>query len=413
MTYAFATTPADPMAVPLEDNPRLRDDYQEVFEKRESEDAFKACVRQLEEHSEWLNPDDIATRDLRVEALPTPMEMGEVMSRYKLDYAACEDTCGDNGTKLMVHQTWNGETYRTTCLRACGMNTLYESAKLNGSALGRMTPGNLAATLNYGLDVASGNSRILIRDGKISALHKAGYEIMPQHTLVDIVTNMADTRFGGSVFVEGSVSHDYTEGVWVMPGARGRLLKLYQKALGEHESALDIEDFWPGVQLCTSDTGYCAARLIPVFVKPNRTKIRFVDGVRVKHDRTDDEKSCVELFREEADGIWARFEASLEKVAELASMELQHPENAVISLCKRFGIPKGYGEEARSAVEEQRLYTGKPVTAHDVYCHMSEIVSAAKNRGASRSTINKLSDDVARVLNVDWYDHDVGGTISW
>jgi hypothetical protein len=139
---------------------------------------------------------------------------------------------------------------------------------------------------------------------------------------------------------------------------------------------------------------------------------RFVDGVKIKHTKRGSDKDAMQAFSEQADEMFARFEESAEEISKLASITIYNGCNAVVSLCNKFGIAKKYGEAAR--IEMEHLTAGGcAVSAHDLYLAMTECVAEAQNCDASESVIRNMEESIAKILRVDWSEHDVGGIVAW
>lgn len=378
----------------------------------EHEQALIAEVGKMEANSEWI--DGVETNSLElsnVDALSALEEAG----KYGIGYDTALET-GTDGTQLILHRLWNGARVKSWCVRDSARGTLYESAKLSGSALGRMSPEKLAETLNNGLHTARGKSLVLTRYGKVSAVHSdaaGGYRIMPISELVQTTREELQWRFGELVFQGGHNEHRYTSAVWTLPDSQADLVLAYEDALAEAGSHYAV-NFMPAVRFFASDTAISSARLIPLFVMKNGREIRLHDGIKVEHERnTHGRKDGVDLYREQLGGLYAMFADAAAKAEELSHIEILNPVNAVVSLCRKFGIKKKWGCFAKEEIERLAVNVAS-LTAHDVYLSMTGIAADAKARRASSSTVNFLTEAVARVLTVtDWDEHDVSGIVGW
>lgn len=385
---------------------RCFDTYEAKFGRGEIE-GFLSEVTEMEANSEWVS--GMRSDSVRVEAIDGPLFASELVSRWGLDQELAQETA-DIGTKLVLNDGKNYHLVRNTAF-----STLCETAKLNGSALGRMAPYKLAETLNNGLEVARGHSLMLMRYGKASALHSGasrGYQPMPISELVSITENMIGRRFGASEFVRGSNTHAYTGALWELTDARENLLDIYRKALGRRTAIYDISTFIPALRFGSSDTAQSCATLEPVFLVPQtNTPLRFVDGLRIRHSGSGG-KNAMELFEAGVDNMFAQFEECAEAIVRLLDENIQYPENTVIGICKKLNIAKKYGEVAREEIERY-VIRATNVTAHDIYLCLSSAAAEAERTGASAYVLNNIEDALARVLRLDWREFDVGGTVSW
>ena len=374
-----------------------------------SEAAMIDSVKEEAECSEWIS--GIPSKELRLEEM-LPIQVYDLAPKYGFDVGMAMETASESeGTQLVLSYCGKG-----MLVRKCAKQSLSDTAKLNGSALTRMTPAAYSETLNYGFDVAKGNSLLLMRYGKLASCHsdsEGGYEIMPIPTLLDKVREMMSSRFGAAHFEEGYHSHSYMSALWTLPDAKSRLLDQYQDALDAagSQSACQIT-FTPALRFSTSDTSNACATLVPVWQISNDRTLQLCEGIKVKHQRKPGEKSRMEAFSDEIQNIFAKFEESAKKVEELAQITVAYPENAVVSICKKYNIPKKYGA---AALEEVKLFSnGGMLSAHDLYLAMSAIPAEAKLKNASRFTVDTMNEILVKVLQtVNWHEHDVPGTVAW
>lgn len=376
---------------------------------RGAEQELLQEVKDMEENSDWVP--GIVSSAMELEAIDGPLFAKDVSDRCHVNYELALDTA-DSGSKLILN---TGYEYKL--LRETARTSLCETAKLFGSALGRMTPYLFSETINNGLHVAKGTTLMLMRYGKASALHsnaEGGYQVMPISELLKIVINMIQKRFGTGDFIRGYNSHSLTTALWELPDAQDRILKVYQNALNSAGVASRYPvNYMPAIRFASSDTAACCATLDPVFyVAKTNVALTFVDGVRIKHTKRGQTGDLMELFAEQADGLFAKFEESADVIAKLASIEIHNGCNAVVSLCSKFGIAKKYGEAAR--VEMEHLTAGgSSVTAHDLYICMSEAVAEAERCNASPKVIRDMEEALAKIPRVDWAEHDRGGIVAW
>lgn len=370
------------------------------------EEAFVHEVDAMEKHSSWIS--DVVSSELRLEPLEAPLFASQAAALYGFDPELALETC-ETGTKLMLDVGGTKKLVRDTA-----RSTLSETAKLYGSALGRMSVPLMAATLNNGLSVARGSSLILDRYGKVSAVHAggdAGYLCMPISALLDQGLWATQDVFGDMDFVSGSISHGYVTALYDLTAAQKDITALYEQALNGAVSRF-FQNPIPALRFISSDTASSCARMIPVF-RIAGSECAFSDGVCVRHSKRTGSGPLqgVDAFAEDCKGLYAMFRASADEIHRLARLEIQHPENCVILLCKKLAIPRKYGESARVMAERFKA-TGKPLSAHDVYLCMTAAVTEART-SASMTTILNLQEQIAKVPFCDWASYDVGGAITW
>ena len=403
---------------------RRFDDYVFQADYGQEQDLYNEIV-EMEKNSIWVP--GITSKDIVILGLDDSPLFGDIGSDEvpMMTFAECmrygiaEDLLDETmirGQKLVVKLSHTQGLMRNTAYPS-----LCETAKINGAALGRLFEKNhfeFAEMMNLALSVAKGTTLALERYGKISALHSSadgGYEVMPISKLFEITTSALKDRFGTIDFQHGSNSHGYTSATWELPDARDKILTLYQDAVQAKNSKYAI-NFMPAVRFASSDTAISCATLEPVFVMPSGATTGFVDPIKVKHSKrgsSNGSKTPIEVFEEEADTVWAKFEESAKAISELSNITIYNGCNCVVSLCKKYRIPKKYGEAARLEVERLTSGGDPTITAHDLYLAMTEIVAEAMRCDANDRTISNLSEAVNKVLKADWLEHDVGGMVAW
>lgn len=389
----------------------------EFIERRRSDDYEYAAgsydelmheVMAMEENSTWIP--GVITNKITVHDTPLPLAVPEMAEQLGMPEDILGETADNTGTHVFVN--YGGKNY---CVRRCGMTSLYDAAKLNGSALGRMEPWRLADTLNNGLAVARGSTLMLERYGKAAAFHSdsaGGYMIMPISELLQITDETLRNRFGNTIFISGYNSHEYTSCMWYLTGAKQRIMDQYVTVVARNGGSHHKLDFTPAIRFSASDTAASSAMLVPYFMLSKRVGFRLCDGVAVRHERKTRGQEGIEAFREKANEVWAKMDETTEALEALCKHQIYNWENCIISICKKLGISKKYGEYARADAE--RYAQNEPcVSANDIYLSMVQMLDYAVQLNASSTTMTLLEEAIAKIVRIDWDEHDVGGTVAW
>ena len=344
----------------------------------------------------------------------------DAVAKYGVDHDTAHDTSvndlhGGFGTNLMVQ--YQGTTW---CLRDTGRATLYTTAGLIGPANANMVKAegfaDLAQCLNIALRYAKGNGLLLLRYGKLSALHSGasdGYAIMRISELVRITKEKLRGRFGVPTFKEGFNSHSYTSAVWELPDVRDDLIDKYQKALSNAVSRNHAVNWMPVVRLSTSDTATSSAILMPKLMSPGGAfSFAIGKGIRVEHKKLAAGKYGLEKFEDEADGLYALFEDGAAMMQKMGSMEISNPVNCLVGICSYLKIPRKYADPAREEVDTFVINSPR-MSALDIYLSMAQIPTYAKQAGASDAKVLELEELIGKTLNLNWFDYDIGGTVAW
>lgn len=361
--------------------------------------AFQAGINDLEQNSEWMENVRSATiQTTGIMGIEAPL----IADKYGLAPALVADTAASTSLLATVDNT-------QYCVRDTAIGTLEETAKLSGLALSRVSPENLATILNLALEVAKGKTMVLKRFGKASAFLSNNYCRMPQPELLESVIGSLENQFGGIEFESGYISHSYTKCVFALEEMREELSAPYIAALSNANKA--PADVLPCVEFRTSDTGCCAATLQPFFWHKGAAPLVLCDPIKVHHKHTGKELEGVSLFEERSRELFSLFKKSAEKVAEMDTIMVQHPRNALICICKRLNLPKKYG----GMVEETlvRELGENPCTFYDLYLYISEILTLAKKDGKTEQEMWRLSESVARTVTLNIHAFDLAGSYAW
>lgn len=96
----------------------------------------------------------------------------------------------------------------------------------------------------------------------------------------------------------------------------------------------------------------------------------------------------------------------------LGEVEIANPVNCLVGICVALKIPRKYADPAREEVDTFTISTPR-MSALDIYLSLAQIPQYAKDNGASETKILELEETVAKILNMDFTDYDVGGVVSW
>ena len=374
------------------------------------EERFLSEIKEMEEQSYWLH--DMTTKDIRLIPAEYPVYAEQFCDDYGLDYEDVFDTMQPEGTRQLVDDG-NGHVW---CLAETGIRAVSDRAKLFGSSLGRMEPEPFAVCLNHAFKVAKDGATLgYVVSDRLASMHaESVYEIMPISDLFQAAKEQLEQDFGYARFLTGVNRLGMTVCEWELPDMKEALVKSYKQALKETgiSTNFEVDQLTPVVRFQTSNTSNSSAFLFTMFRTKGGSYIRLVDPIGVKHEKS---AACtgMELFRREAEGMYPKFFESSEKIKELAETTIYHGPNCVVNICKKFGIPRKYGEEARTLIEAYTNGGTDPVSAHDVYLAISEAVGKARFGKAGMTIVLSMEDTVARMLRADWSEFDLGGVATW
>lgn len=427
MNSVNLTNGTSAMAPATEKLPMWKDDLYCSFSRKNDEHAsafFKAMQKDLESYGRWIPA--VPTRGISLSGI-NPVETLAEAERLRnntciinrKDNAVSDALLYDTATGTGLLAMFDCQAYG---IRPTAMGGLHNAAGLNGPAFGKMDKSIEATVLQHGLDVATGHSQVLLRGDKISGIHSSKYVIMPISEMIDGIEKALTANFGEIVFDCGSISHSKTTARWYLKEAQPKLMQQYQDALTVSGVCINT-DWMPIVDFVSSDTADSAARLIPGFLNQDSGDVfRFSEGIAVEHKRQSDRsgKEGVELFLHRVNELYALWEEGANKIKEMASFILRHPENALIELSIKVGISKKYAAKCLETLESIMI-NAPVITMHEVYLCLSMAPRFAKTEAdplhlPSPTLLAKLQEAVARVLTIptkEWATFDVAGHSSW
>lgn len=343
-------------------------------------------------------------KELHVE----PLDSASPLYGHPAAFAAgtSEDAIKDTAANLGLALNVDGNIYP---VRSTAYKTLTERAKINGTALPKLSRKDLANVLNACLSVHNSDALLLIRNEKVSAVHsgdETDYSVLPMDELLVTLEKKLGERFPGFVFESGYTDHAYTCGSWILPDQKEGILGAYAKALAAHGQAAMANRLVPGIRFMTSDTGVASAKVSALLIGAQQP-IHIGDCIGVDHRN----QRKIADFDTEMDKLFAKFCDSVAKLQSLLEIPLEYPVNAMTRVCKKLSLPKKEALEAIAMYE--MAYGGGPATAHDVFMAMQEIPYMMKTCHTPEAKLLKAEENMARALSIRWSDYDVAKELKW
>lgn len=307
---------------------------------------------------------------------------------------AIEDTAAHLGLAASVE----GEPLYP--LRYTAFKSLTDRARISGVSLQKMTRDELADTLNKCMPkYPEDKALVLIRNEKMSAFHSGnekGYAVLPIDELLEALRQYLDDRFPGNEFIEGYTDHEVSTAQWRFPRQKDDLTKKYNETIEENNGA--AMDLMPGIEFKTSDIAQHRAS-VRGWLKSGVFAIPIGQVLAIKHQGM----VSVSDFEEEISSMFSKFVNATQRLADLSKVTLNYPVNAMLAVCKKVGLPKKPYLEAVNMLEES--IGDSPVTAHDIYLSMNEVLYMLKNKSEKRKYLD-YEEAITRALQMDWKNYD-------
>lgn len=368
----------------------------EYFVTFDTLDAMMHYHDALSRESQWLRT---PVNCLHV----MPMEDQEPLfiDRTLYDYDVSEEAIVDTAARMgLAIRTEDNPFYRP--LRDTAWKSLLERAKINGTALSRLSREDLAHIINTCLALFGSDALLLIRNEKVSAVHSGDtgdYSILPIDTLLSYLKEGLDERFPGAQFEYGYTDHTTTSASFLLPGQKGDLLATYAKTLEAHGKKTLADNLMPGIRFTTSDVGCSSAKISALLYGLERPfSIGSVVAVEHRWKKKPDE------FGKAVDQAFAQYGNVIARLEELENITLSYPVNAMIAVSKRLSLPKKAAVEAISMFE---MVCGCTATAHDVFMALQEVLFLLQTEQTPQAKLLAVEETLARALVLPWGEFDL------
>lgn len=172
----------------------------------------------LRRRSSWKR---ISVKSLEVAPLDRNAPLFSDRTRFQPEVS--EDAITDTAANLGLAVKVDGLYYP---LRDTAYRSLLDRAKINGTALPKLSREKLASVLNSCLILHKSDALLLIRDEKVSAAHSGDekdYSVLEIDQLLESLRVQMDVRFPGNVFTGGYSDHSITSASWALPGQKAGL----------------------------------------------------------------------------------------------------------------------------------------------------------------------------------------------
>lgn len=375
------------------------DRFQTAFSRQED---FLDFLKKVGKASFW---DRRKSKDLRLVAFERESQLEKDLrkqySAERLDTGILDDTLDNTGLLLKVKRNYYP-------VRNCAIRTILDRAGVSGPALKRLDKHIYVRILNDCLKVAKGEALVRFSEGKISAVlggDSHEYAILDMEQLFLRSVEYLQEKFKGCTYMGGFYDHSMASALWALDG-EDELLRAYKKELSFH--GMDPEDMQlkPVLRISTSNTGESGANIFPMLFAGREQKVISLGSpLSVRHKGG----ATLQQFEEQLDMVYGKYQLAIGRLAELLTVEIQHPVPCMLSVVKKLNIPKRYAAEAADLFRAQ--YGEDPCTAYQVYYGISEVIFMLETEGESGTKIADMEEKVARALGIRWKDYDLAWEI--
>lgn len=385
-------------------------DTDDTVKRLESREELWEYLKFRKENDEWLHIfiNEMAAVGIRNEPLFIPQYCSNLKIRkngYTMDIPDidCEKTeneecIKDTGlflvfpykNKVIAYPT-RRIAYSTICKRAdddCGTMFRFD-AKPSKQVL---PIDEKAERLTRDFLLYSDCCKILLRDGKVSAVLSKEYAILPDDELIEHLENQLLIDHPEYEFDKGMVSHEYLVVEYLLNDTlMEESVRLKLNDAGAHISSLKA-----GIRFSTSDVGLSKV-YASIFYDADGVRTTLGSGIEMEHKGD----ATPEKFENKMENLGLLFKECEERIEELGNIPIRNLAGCVREIREVFTfLPKASAEEVE---EELQLKYPNGGTAIDVYLALNDIIQRhTRTTNASPTRYLNLSEQVAKLMDLPY-----------
>mgnify|MGYP004515109627 CR=1 FL=1 len=286
--------------------------------------------------------------------------------------------------------------YKAVPTRGIAFNTILQRAEMQCGLMTRFEPKTnkqvhpakekyewLTKAFSYYGDI----SKILIRDGKVSAVLSKEYQILPVKDLIDVLEEELSSIHENLSFESASVSHEYTVVKYLL---NDRVVEETLR-LKLNDYGCNITSLRAGVQFSSSDVGLSSVRT-NVFIICDGIHM-VLGGVSMPHKGD----ASIEKFHDCFDNFGLILQEMEDKVEKLGNMDIMNVRETVRIIAEKY--PQIFPVKARDEVLTD-LSTGAG-TGMDIFIALNDIVDRhIKQNEVSPTRYLQITEQVYSFINI-------------
>ena len=286
--------------------------------------------------------------------------------------------------------------YKAVPTRGIAFNTILQRAEMQCGLMTRFEPKTnkqvhpakekyewLTKAFSYYGDI----SKILIRDGKVSAVLSKEYQILPVKDLIDVLEEELSSIHESLSFESASVSHEYTVVKYLL---NDRVVEETLR-LKLNDYGCNITSLRAGVQFSSSDVGLSSVRA-NVFIICDGIHM-VLGGVSMPHKGD----ASIEKYHDCFDDFGLILQEMEDKVEKLGNMDITNVRETVQLIAEKY--PQIFPIKARDEVLTD-LSTGAG-TGMDIFIALNDIVDRhIKQNEVSPTRYLQITEQVYSFINI-------------
>lgn len=199
--------------------------------------------------------------------------------------------------------------------------------ELNGAGLLKLPVSLLVQVLNDRIKDLN-NVRVIIIEDKVRAILTTQYKVIPCIDIIQKTLQGITEKLGTYDFKCANVSYDILKMLLLFSEKKKVIQEIYN---------ITNETYVPGLYLATSDTGFSANKVIPLWHTPKGILPLSYEGINMQHRG---KNSSLENFVEDLPQLFVKFRNSMKLIKKQLTSIVDDPEKRVETLGKKFKLPQ-------------------------------------------------------------------------
>lgn len=291
--------------------------------------------------------------------------------------------------------------FKKTTLSPHALYSLKGRALNNAEILHQMSYVDQATMLNMSWPYLKNTlGRVLLRGGKIMAVHSGRYIPISQNSIFCSFMNYMKDEFKTGGFLSTSYRHEKTQITYHAANINDPLMAPFKEAALKFGglSLSSIASDKVLVKLITGDLGQTATKVYPVLQEGSR---EFFIGSPLALPHRD--STTLDDIKEAYPQILATLQDGIDNLKRLLEVRIKHPVNCALNVAIKFGLPK-------KAVNDIRHYfdaMDDNVTAYEIYFTLAEILHEPRFKEYSAERQLDVHEAFSRIILIkNWEKYD-------
>lgn len=261
-----------------------------------------------------------------------------------------------------------------------------------------MAPEAKALVINQGMACFSNKVLVMIRDEKVRAVlsgDEADYSPIPFSELIATFKSGLKSQFKDVFFVEAAADHAFSSALYIIKDddLNASIREAFTNA------CIDTSSMTVAACLISSDVGVRGANIYP-YLKSATRSMMIGSPIKLTHMHGHN----INDFSVNVGKVVSMFRDTSEKLKQMQTEGVKHPEGCLLRLAKQIGLSKKISCEV--APNFAGVY-GNSTTQLDVYWELQDIYEQMKTETLSEARKIQLQENIARVCFDNMHDYDI------